>query len=139
MTNGTARCASARAPRGSSGLPAGIIKARKKYQARLSHVPTGFTKKQMRPIGTFNTVDEAVTALAEAEAKYAEGGEAAVWQQEKQQRAARGSVRLMAMCMRPARRACMSALALCSGSTTREEAEGGVQACGEDAWRWPRP
>ena len=86
MTNDTAGRASARAPRGSSGLPPGIIKARKKYQARLSHVPTGSTKKQMRPIGTFNTVDEAVTALAEAEAKYAEGGEAAVWQQEKQQR-----------------------------------------------------
>ena len=106
MTNDTAGV-SARAPRGSSGLPTGIIPARKKYQARLSHVPTGSTKKQMRPIGTFNTVDEAVAALAEAEAKYAEGGEAAVWQQEKQQRAARGSVRFIAMCMRPARRCCM--------------------------------
>ena len=91
--------ASARAPRGSSGLPTGIILARKKYQARLSHVPTGCTKKQMRPIGTFTTVDEAGAALAEAEAKYAEGGEAAVWQQEKQQRAARGSVRFIAMCV----------------------------------------
>ena len=67
MTNDTAD-ASARAPRGSSGLPAGIIKARKKYQARLSYVPTGCTKKEMRPIGTFDTVAEAVAALAVAQA-----------------------------------------------------------------------
>ena len=92
MTNDTAG-ASARAPRGSSGLPAGIIKARKKYQARLSYVPTGCTKKEMRPIGTFDTVAEAVAALAVAQAKYTEGGEAAVWQKEKEQRALRGSVR----------------------------------------------
>ena len=93
MTNDTAG-ASARAPRGSSGLPAGITKARKRYQARLSYVPTGSTKKEMRPIGTFKTVDEAVAALAEAQTKYAEGGEAAVWQKEKEQRAPRGSVRI---------------------------------------------
>ena len=93
MTNDTAD-ASARAPRGSSGLPAGITKARKRYQARLSYVPTGSTKKEMRPIGTFDTVDEAVAALAEAQTKYAEGGEAAVWQKEKEQRAPRGSVRI---------------------------------------------
>ena len=93
MTNDTAG-ASARAPRGSSGLPAGITKARKRYQARLSYVPTGSTKKEMRPIGTFDTVDEAVAALAEAQTKYAEGGEAAVWQKEKEQRAPRGSVRI---------------------------------------------
>ena len=86
MTKDTAG-ASARAPRGSSGLPAGITKARKRYQARLSYVPTGSTKKEMRPIGTFDTVDEAVAALAEAQTKYAEGGEAAVWQKEKEQRA----------------------------------------------------
>ena len=93
MTNDTAG-ASARAPRGSSGLPAGITKARKRYQARLSYVPTGSTKKEMRPIGTFDTVDEAVAALAEAQTKYAAGGEAAVWQKEKEQRAPRGSVRI---------------------------------------------
>ena len=69
MTNDTPD-ASARAPRGSSGLPAGIIKARKKYQARLSYVPTGCTKKEMRPIGTFDSVAEAVAALAVAQAKY---------------------------------------------------------------------
>ena len=97
MTNDTAG-ASARAPRGSSGLPAGITKARKKYQARLSYVPTGCTinKKEMRPIGTFDSVAEAVAALAVAQAKYDEGGEAykaMVWQKEKEQRAPRGSVR----------------------------------------------
>jgi len=92
MTNDTPD-ASARAPRGSSGLPAGIIKARKKYQARLSYVPTGCTKKEMRPIGTFDSVAEAVAALAVAQAKYDEGGEAMVWQKEKEQRAPRGSVR----------------------------------------------
>ena len=57
-------------------------------------LPTGSTKKEMRPIGTFNTVDEAVAALAEAQTKYAAGGEAAVWQKEKEQRAPRGSVRI---------------------------------------------
>ena len=34
-----------------------------------------------------------MAALAEAQTKYAAGGEAAVWQKEKEQRALRGSVR----------------------------------------------
>ena len=50
-------------------------------------------KKEMRPIGTFDSVAEAVAALAVAQAKYDEGGEAMVWQKEKEQRAPRGSVR----------------------------------------------
>ena len=82
-----------RAQRGSSGLPSGISKRGKKFQARLCYVPTGGTKKELRGVGTFVTVEEAVAALAEAQRKLAEGGAAAVWQTEKETRAARGSVR----------------------------------------------
>ena len=82
-----------RAQRGSSGLPSGISKRGKKFQARLCYVPTGGTKKELRGVGTFVTVEEAVAALAEAQRKLAKGGAAAVWQTEKETRAARGSVR----------------------------------------------
>ena len=75
------------------GLPSGISKRGKKFQARLCYVPTGGTKKELRGVGTFVTVEEAVAALAEAQRKLAEGGAAAVWQTEKETRAARGSVR----------------------------------------------
>ena len=85
-----------RAQRGSSGLPSGISKRGKKFQARLCYVPTGGTKKELRGVGTFVTVEEAVAALAEAQRKLAEGGAAAVWQTDKETRAARGSVRMHA-------------------------------------------
>ena len=47
------------------GLPSGISKRGKKFQARLCYVPTGGTKKELRGVGTFVTVEEAVAALAE--------------------------------------------------------------------------
>ena len=82
-----------RAKRGDSGLPSGITVRGKKYQVRLSHVPTGGTRTEQRSVGIFETVDQAVAALADAQRKYAYGGAAAVWPEEKEQRAARGSVR----------------------------------------------
>ena len=66
------------------GLPSGISKRGKKFQARLCYVPTGGTKKELRGVGTFVTVEEAVAALAEAQRKLAKGGAAAVWQTEKE-------------------------------------------------------
>jgi len=82
-----------RAQRGSSGLPSGITPAKRgRYQVRLSHVPTGGTRTEQRSIGVFETVDQAVVALAEAQRTYNEGGADAVWQEMKEQRAARGSV-----------------------------------------------
>ena len=65
------------------------------FQARLCYVPTGGTKKELRGVGTFETVEEAVAALAEAQRKFKEGGAAAVWQNEKETRAARGTVRML--------------------------------------------
>ena len=56
------------------GLPSGISKRGKKFQARLCYVPTGGTKKELRGVGTFVTVEEAVAALAEAQRKLAKGG-----------------------------------------------------------------
>ena len=85
-----------RAKRGSLGLPSGICKRGKKFQARLCYVPTGGTKKELRGIGTFVTVEEAEAGLAEAQRKFTEGGAAAVWQTDKETRAARGSVRMHA-------------------------------------------
>ena len=84
-----------RAQRGSSGLPSGISKKSKRFQARLCYVPTGGTKKELRGVGTFETVEEAVAALAEAQRNFKEGGAAAVWQNEKETRAARGTVRML--------------------------------------------
>ena len=85
-----------RAKRGSLGLPSGICKRGKKFQARLCYVPTGGTKKELRGVGTFVTVEEAEAGLAEAQRKFTEGGAAAVWQTDKETRAARGSVRMHA-------------------------------------------
>ena len=55
-----------RAKRGASALPSGITVRGKKYQARLNHVPTGGTRTEQRSVGMFETVDQAVAALAEA-------------------------------------------------------------------------
>ena len=128
-----------RAQRGSSGLPSGISKKGKRFQARLCYVPTGGTKKELRGVGTFETVDEAVAALAEAQRKFKEGGAAAVWQNEKETRAARGTVRML----RPNAFVIVIALGvcapmLCSGGTTEKEAEAGGNIHGEDAGRWAR-
>ena len=58
------------------GLPSGISKRGKKFQARLCYVPTGGTKKELRGVGTLVTVEEALAALAEAQRKLAKGGAA---------------------------------------------------------------
>ena len=59
-----------RARRCSLGLPAGIGMRGKKYQARLCYVPTDHCKaKEQRHIGSFDTCEEAVAALAEAQHK----------------------------------------------------------------------
>ena len=81
-----------RAQRGSLGLPSGISKKGKKFQARLSYVPPGCKNKEQRNVGSFDTCEEAEAALAAAQHKLNEGGAAAVWQNEKPQREARGSV-----------------------------------------------
>ena len=41
----------------------------KKYQARLCYVPTDCKAKEQRHIGSFDTCEEAVAALAEAQHK----------------------------------------------------------------------
>ena len=82
-----------RAQRGSSGLPSGISKKGKRFQARLCYVPTGGTKKELRGVGTFETVEEAVAALAEAQRKFKEGGAAA-----RVGRTRRGLVQLVGRC-----------------------------------------
>ena len=60
-------------------------------------MPTGGTKKELLGVGTFVTVEQLRRLWrrsdAEAQRKLAEGGAAAVWQTEKETRAARGSVR----------------------------------------------
>ena len=58
-----------RARRCSLGLPAGIGMRGKKYQARLCYVPTDCKAKEQRHIGSFDTCEEAVAALAEAQHK----------------------------------------------------------------------
>ena len=48
-------------------MPSGITVRGKKYQARLNHVPTGGTRREQRSVGIFETVDQAVAALADAQ------------------------------------------------------------------------
>ena len=125
-----------RAKRGASGLPSGITVRGKKYQARLNHVPTGGTRREQRFVGIFETVDQAVAALADAQCKYADGGAAAVWPEEKEQRAPRGSVRIQPSlaCAASAQPCMRTACVLCSGGATGEGAEARAQIRGEDAW-----
>ena len=125
-----------RAKRGASGLPSGITVRGKKYQARLNHVPTGGTRREQRSVGIFETVDQAVAALADAQCKYADGGAAAVWPEEKEQRAPRGSVRIQPSlaCAASAQPCMRTACVLCSGGATGEGAEARAQIRGEDAW-----
>ena len=91
-------------------------------------MPTCGTKKELRGVGTFETVEEAVAALAEAQRKFKEGGAAAVWQNEKETHAAASwdgaYVTTQCLCDRDrTERVC--APMLCSGGTTEKEAEAG--------------
>ena len=78
-------------------LPPGIIKAKSSkspYQARIFYQQVDDKKATPRSIGSFATLAEAVTALAEATAKFTAGGAAAVWgDKSKAVRAERGKVR----------------------------------------------
>ena len=76
-------------------LPSGIIKPGKKYQARIFYPASASTQGHeggARNVGSFDDLDEAVNALAVAKAKFNEGGETAVWNGPKAQRAERNAV-----------------------------------------------
>ena len=67
-----------------SGLPKGIVKPGKKYQARIFYPASDSAHAQghksgPRNIGSFDTLEEAVEKLAIAQAKFDADGEAAVW------------------------------------------------------------
>ena len=57
-----------RTQRGSSGLPKGVTKSGKKYQARINYRPEGKVKKELRGLGSFDSVEQAVQAVAAARA-----------------------------------------------------------------------
>ena len=65
-----------------TGLPSGIVKPGKKYQPRIFYSASASTqghKGGPRSIGSFFELVDAVAALADAQRKFDEGGEAAVW------------------------------------------------------------
>ena len=57
-----------RMPRGSSGLPKGGSKSGSKYQARVNYKPEGKTRKELRGLGSFDSVEQAEQAVAAAHA-----------------------------------------------------------------------
>ena len=82
-----------RTQRGSSGLPKGVTKSGKKYQARINYRPEGKVKKELRGLGlgSFDSVEQAVQAVAAARAALNDGEDP--FKQELVQRQARGQVR----------------------------------------------
>ena len=80
-----------RTQRGSSGLPKGVTKSGKKYQARINYRPEGKVKKELRGLGSFDSVEQAVQAVAAARAALNDSGDP--FKQELVQRQARGQVR----------------------------------------------
>ena len=57
-----------RKQRGSSGLPSGVTKSGNKYQARINYRPDGKVKKELRGLGSFGSLEQAVQAVATARA-----------------------------------------------------------------------
>ena len=80
-----------RTQRGSSGLPKGVTKSGKKYQARINYRPEGKVKKELRGLGSFDSVEQAVQAVAAARAALNDGEDP--FKHELAQRQARGQVR----------------------------------------------
>jgi hypothetical protein len=65
-----------------TGLPSGIVKPGKKYQPRIFYSASASTqghKGGPRGIGSFDQLEDAIAALGDAQRKFDEGGEAAVW------------------------------------------------------------
>ena len=94
MANGDAAGAAVkqRKPRGSSGLPKGVTKSGSKYQARVNYKPEGKTRKELRGLGSFDSVEQAEQAVAAAYAALS-AGEDPFKQEVVVQRQARGQVR----------------------------------------------
>ena len=71
MANGDAAgdAVKQRKPRGSSGLPKGVTKSGSKYQARVNYKPEGKTRKELRGVGSFDSVEQAEQAVAAAYAR----------------------------------------------------------------------
>ena len=69
MANGDAAgdAVKQRKPRGSSGLPKGVTKSGSKYQARVNYKPEGKTRKELRGLGSFDSVEQAEQAVARDE------------------------------------------------------------------------
>ena len=81
LTENAAAEATVQQPKkGGKGLPKGVspVQGRRagapvKYQARVAYKPDGESKVKQRGLGTFDTIEEAAAAVADAEAKLAAG------------------------------------------------------------------
>ena len=62
-----------RKKRGSSGLPKGVTASGKRFQARINWYPGVGQRRELRGLGSFDTVEEAAAAVAAAAKQLAAG------------------------------------------------------------------